>query len=308
MKITLEDLEKQKDPKWQEEEAKRAKEQAERDRTWEDNKSIRQKIGEEKRKFLALDRKEKLTYFRSYYLVPLLVVIAALVFIGTMIRDVIRGQGEILISGMFLNTSLTDEADAYLEQGFVEYLGRTGEKVHVNTAQYVLDFSGGMALSSPYQAQMAVVTQLAAGTLDFVLVDESAFEYLGSHGMIADPEKVLTPETLQKYRDRLVYREVYSTAGMEDEEAGDEAAQENGGQEPAAADAEASSESATGSEAMSEGPAGRLVTISAFAVTDTTLAEKYLAWPEPDKTYLMLVSKEENAERVGRFLDYIFEG
>ncbi len=293
MKITLEDLEKEKDPKKLAEEAERAKEAAERDRNWEDTKGVGQKFKEEKKKFQQMDRKEKLSYFRSYYLLPCVIILIAGIITVSIIRDVIKGQGEVLISGMLLNTSLSDEGQQYVEDGYIEYLGRTGEKVHVNTAQYVIDYSNNMAMSASYQTQMAVVTQLAAGTLDFVLVDDSAFEYLGSHALMFDPSQVLTQETYEKYQDRMEVREVEKFVA-EDEETVTEPVTDSGTGEAY--------------EDMSEGTGtGEMVQIAGYKIAGTKLGE-YLNWPDADHTYLILVSREENSERVGNFLDYLFEG
>ena len=283
MKITLEDIEKEKDPKKLAEEAERAKQAQERDRNWEDTKGFGQKIREEKAKFSKMNKTERWSYFRSYYLLPCIAILAALILGGTMARDILRGQGEILISGMFLNTSISDEGQTALEKEYVEYLGRTGDKVHVNMVQYIMDFSGDGYISSSYQIQMAVVTQLAAGTLDFVLADESAFEYLGSRSMMCDPKDVLTPETYEKYKDHLVFREVEKFTAEETE-----------------------AETGNGQISEAAGTDG-MIQIAAYNIVGTKLAE-YLNWPEADQAYLVLICQEEDAQRVGQFLDFLFEG
>lgn len=243
------------------------------DQVWEDEKGIKQKIREEARKFASMDRKGKLSYFRSYYLLPCIVILAVLILAGTMVRDMIRGSGEVLISGMMLNTSLSDEGMEYLDAGYIEYLGRSGEKVHVHNSSYMLDLDGSGSFSVSYQTQMAVVTQLAAGGLDFVLADDAAYEYLGARGMISDPNRVLTEEVLEKYRDRMISREVQ----------------------------------AVGEQASEAGPgedAAQTAVIWAFDMSGTKLAEEYLTYPE--KACLLLTSSQEDGGRIGQFLDYLF--
>ena len=296
MRITLEDLEKEKekDPQKLAEEDERARQQAERDSTWEDTKSLARKAAEEKEKFSQMSGQQKLSYFRSYYLLPCVGILLGIFFAGTMIRDIIRGSGEILISGMLLNTYLTDGADEPLKDDYLEYLGKEGAKVkgkaRVDLSQYSMDLTDGEPGAGYIQVEMAVVTRLSAGSVDFILADESAYEYLGSHGMMCDPQEALTKETFEKYRDHIVYREVAEYI-------------------PDDAETLTTETENTDQTTMAETEkADRTTQIAAFSLAGTRFGEEFLKYPEADQAYLVLLPPKKDTTRVERFLDYLFMG
>ncbi|MGN0298990.1 MAG: hypothetical protein ACI4C1_07420 [Lachnospiraceae bacterium] len=171
---------------------------------------------EEKRNFkqeieqiMSLHGKERLTYLWDYYSRPVIITIIAAAAIISLIYNFIN-QSEDCLAGTTLDIVTTDLTfDSSYLNSYLEYAG-------FDPDEYVFSMRSGMYLtedaSENYTTYMTLATLVAAQDLDFILCAKNDIEYLSTTGYAADLEQVLSPETFEKYSDRMLY----GTIGSED--------------------------------------------------------------------------------------------
>ncbi len=150
--------------------------------------------------------KDKWNYFKDYYMLRTIAVIAVLVFAIYFIYDTVT-KPDIVLNAMFLNTFNFDErADsaADLEEEFTKHLKLTPE--------FAVAFSSNLTLTGnaaqDYQASQAMSVQIAAGQLDFVVSPLNIILDYGYGGMLAELAEVLTPEQMETYKPYFLYMDM----------------------------------------------------------------------------------------------------
>lgn len=149
---------------------------------------------------------DKWNYFKDYYMVRTIAVIAVLVFAICFIYDTVT-KPDIVLNGIFLNTFNFDErADsaAELEEEFTKHLKLTPE--------FEVAFSSNLTLTGnaaqDYQSSQAMSVQIAAGQLDFVVSPLNIILDYGYGGMLAGLNEVLTPEQMETYKPYFLYMDM----------------------------------------------------------------------------------------------------
>lgn len=196
-----------------------------------DERSIREKIREEWKKLSKLSWGERLVYIWDYYK-PLMAAVAGVILaisIGVSIYHNL--QINTLLNAYFINCNALDADGDAIAADFAAYLGGIGDKdeIHVDTMTTLDDED----MSNYGTAnQMKMTAYIAAGDVDVLLLNQSAYDKYDGSGAFADLSALLTNEQLAQWSDLLVYGEVEKqTESMTDAESQtDEAAELNAGE------------------------------------------------------------------------------
>lgn len=141
-----------------------------------------------------LTKKQKLTYFKDYYLKFVIVGIILLIGAGSVINTTIINPQKTVLTLATINECQLLDTEGPINI-LTEYLAVTDKNENVNVAYYNLD---------DYQMNMAFVTHAAAGGLDLVICTEDYFTQGSEQGMFLDLKEFLPEETYNLLSDRII--------------------------------------------------------------------------------------------------------
>lgn len=142
----------------------------------------------------SLSRKQKLEYFKDYYLKKVLVILVAVVFVGSLLNSMVFHRSTCVLGLALLNESQIEEPEA-LSEALTEYLDITEKNDYVSVESFNLEEA---------QMQMAYMAKAAAGGLDAVICPRDYFEEGAERGMFADLREILPEETYTELSDRML--------------------------------------------------------------------------------------------------------
>ncbi len=149
-----------------------------------DSDQVKETLSAEKCNKPPMTFRQKLFFFKDYYLVKVLLVLLALVFVSLFIRDAYKNSKTIYTGGTVGFDLFEDKYDLLMD-GFINYLGDdyTGKKVQF----------GGNALMVPegqeYERnniETAFVAQVNAGMYNYLFMTKKEFEYFADVDIYQD--------------------------------------------------------------------------------------------------------------------------
>ncbi len=141
----------------------------------------------------SITRKQKLQYFKDYYLMKVVVVLAVLIAVGSLLNGMFFNRSECVLSVAFVNESRIPQAEE-LNESLEKYLD-LGRNDYVSVENYGLD---------DYQMQMAFVTKMSASAIDLTICPRDYFEDGCALGMFADLSECLPEETYRELAGRML--------------------------------------------------------------------------------------------------------
>ncbi len=164
--------------------------------TLDDDASIysRTKDTVTKEELKNLPFKQKIAYFKDYYMIGLACLIAAAIFIGYMVyTSLINPSRDVLTVAVLDDTfvSATEEMGASIK----EYIGLERRKDYVGVSYFD---------TNDYQMNMAYMTIAGAGQLDLIVCSYEQFQNQANMGLLADMKELLPAETYNRLKDRMV--------------------------------------------------------------------------------------------------------
>ncbi len=138
--------------------------------------------------------KQKIAYFKDYYMYGVAGLIAAAVFIIYMVYTSIINPSKDVLSVVCLSDAFVSETEE-MGDSIKEYLGIERKKDYVGVSYYD---------TSDYQMNMAYMTIAGAGQLDLIVCSYEEFQRQANMGLLADMKEFLPAETYQSVSDRLV--------------------------------------------------------------------------------------------------------
>lgn len=160
-----------------------------------EKESIKTSFADEKAKFSKMDFSQKIQYFRDYYLVKLLIVLAILLAAGWLIHDIVQNK-KVVYAGAGVGVNVTDNGAEYLNEGFIDYLGKSYSKKKASYGGNVLIVpqSGDYNQSS---VEMAFISQINADMFQYLLITEKKYEHFSEYEFFVD---LSTLSNFDKYR------------------------------------------------------------------------------------------------------------
>ena len=169
----------------------------------DNNHSMHDEIREQNAKLKGAPLKEKLSYFKEYYLKSTLAVIVALILVGSFIYTIATAPEGTAFAAYFYNDT-GDSASTGLIDEYIAYTGIDTQKYEVYldaTMDYSTD-SGNYLDYTGIQKAMAVIS---TKELDIIVGDQESFDYFVKSDCFHDVTTILPEELLEKYKDKFYY-------------------------------------------------------------------------------------------------------
>ncbi len=171
----------------------------------QDGLSWKEAIELEINKIKEMSSKERVNYFKTYYLSKTIAAVCILGLVIWFVIDMKNANKEILIAGCMVNVEVGTGGYHYMTDHYLEY-AQADEKKEVAylSVGNRLNFLNGQEMDN-YSYEMALIAQLSAGDFQYMILDESALDRFQELDVYIDMEEVLTKEQLKKYKDSIVY-------------------------------------------------------------------------------------------------------
>lgn len=163
-----------------------------------DNRSLRQILA-------PMSRKEKINYLWSYYKWVPIALLAAIAVLCSVIGILAERSSSPLLSGVVVNLPVTESGEHYLTDTLFLELGGDPEEQHMDLQS--IFFHDLLTTNDPSADQamaMKVTAKVTARSLDYVLMDEVAYNYYKNQDVFSPLEEVLTAQQLEQYSGRIV--------------------------------------------------------------------------------------------------------
>lgn len=150
--------------------------------------------------FAAMTPRQKLEHIWIYYKIWIAVLLLLIAVAASAISSIRYNSRHQLISGIFLNTTTTAEGYAHLKEDYWQYRG-----AHPNQRTELIETRTLDMENLPENDAanlMVVVSMIAAKTLDYVIVDESALNLLDEQEVLLDLRELLPEDTLLDFSTR----------------------------------------------------------------------------------------------------------
>lgn len=140
-----------------------------------DEHTLKGKIQAEKETIEGLDTKEKIRFFKDYYLGKAILLVLAVIFIMWFIYDAFISNKEIVYSGGLLYCTVSEEGKTALTDGFLKEIPtsmRIKQKVNL-TDDLTMDFTetSPEELTPDESQDQYLFPQMSAGYYDYFLID-----------------------------------------------------------------------------------------------------------------------------------------
>lgn len=130
-------------------------------------------------KLAPMTGKQRWEYIWEYYKLALIAIVVLIVFTVSMIQNSIYKKKDLLISGMFINTTTTAEGYSFVKEDYWEHCGADSgtraELVEVRNINYNVEQPTAMDAN----AVMTVDAMIAVGDLDYIICDRTAAKFYG---------------------------------------------------------------------------------------------------------------------------------
>ncbi|MCR5273781.1 MAG: hypothetical protein K6E26_00300 [Clostridiales bacterium] len=149
-----------------------------------ENESLKTSLSEEKKKLSNMTFQQKLQYFRDYYLIKVLIVLAILLVVVWLAHDIIQNK-KIVYAGAGVGIDISEDGNDFLSDGFIKYLGDGYSKKKASYGGNVIfvPTSGDYNESS---VEMAFISQLEGDMFQYLLVSKEKYEYFMSFEIFLD--------------------------------------------------------------------------------------------------------------------------
>lgn len=162
-----------------------------------DGMTFKENIQNEKNKWNNMNWKQRFSYFKTYYMIPLIVILIIISFIVYFVLQVFVFSKDIIMAGVVANFDLSDEAIESVETGYMDF-------VDGNTRKECVNYYSIFVSKEDYSSLMTIDTRIASSTIDFMIVDKDVYELLNERSVYANLENVLDDAVLQKLDDKII--------------------------------------------------------------------------------------------------------
>ncbi len=150
--------------------------------------------------------KEKVSYTKDYYLKPVLFIAAVLiVLISIITTSIIKINTDVILYGVGVNTDLTTDGTEYVKDDFFKLHKTKGRQDIEYSCVTIDDFTTKTNIDSSYYSAQSVVAQVAAKRLDYLFVDEIAFQYFAAQEIYMDLNDILSGEEMVQWANHILY-------------------------------------------------------------------------------------------------------
>jgi hypothetical protein len=153
--------------------------------------------------------KQKLEHIWTYYRWKFILVILSVILSTSLIVSIVQNKGvNIIIGGVSVNTSISQEGEAYLTEGYKAHVGSTSDKERFSFAEHDVQnplTNPNANASENYQKLEILLTLCANKQIDYLITDREAFEILVKQNACADLNRIFSAEEIAKLGDQIIY-------------------------------------------------------------------------------------------------------
>lgn len=164
-------------------------------------RGVQDEIRQQQQKLKDRPFKEKLQYFWDYYKIHTVVFLAVVIFLISLIRDILSNKDYAFYGVMLNAVNLSGDS---MESAFGEYAG-----LDLDTYECFIDTDSTLSYHTATQFDMATSQKLIAlvqtKDLDVLVLDSEIFNNYANSEMLLDLTTVYTADELQKYENNLYY-------------------------------------------------------------------------------------------------------
>lgn len=149
---------------------------------------------------------QRIDYIWSYFGVYIIIGTVVLVVLISLLATVLRPQKDVLLSGVSVGVTITDDGQRQLTDMLFAPMG--GTDADTQTVEFVQRYLGSKEDYEGYSAQvMGMVALVASQSLDYAILDEEALEQFAGGQMFADLSTLLTAEQMAALEGKLITME-----------------------------------------------------------------------------------------------------
>lgn len=150
------------------------------------------------------DFKTKVKYFWDYYKWHSLIVVIAIVFVITLIYNIMTRKEDALFAAM-LNCTVLDDYQAFVfEEDYKKYIDLDTKKYDIQI-ETTLDFNQSAVHEVNMSASQRLFVYISTGELDVILGGSDIFPQQANQGIFCDLREILSAEQLEKYEPYFYY-------------------------------------------------------------------------------------------------------
>ncbi|MCR4806897.1 MAG: hypothetical protein K5857_04410 [Lachnospiraceae bacterium] len=178
--------------------------------------ALKDEIKQENIKLKDMPPKKKAEYIWEYYKIPIILVVAAIIFIVTFARDYRINKRPYYLDAIVINSDIAYSGENYLLNDYIEYAG-------VDTDTYNIAIDTQLILNEEKLDQITlangqkIMALFAAGELDVVIGPDSIMNSYAASEAFEDIDGIL-PDDLKKSLEDAGYEIYYATAYEDDDE------------------------------------------------------------------------------------------
>lgn len=168
------------------------------------NNSMHDEIREQNAKLKDAPLKEKLAYFREYYLKTTIIAVICILFVGHIIYTMATGRSDTAFAAYFYNDT-GDPSSTELLDGFVGYMGIDTKKhnAYIDASiNYSIDAGDGSSYDSYMDLQKAMAV-IATQELDVIIGEAETIDHFANGECFYDITTILPADLLAQFSDKL---------------------------------------------------------------------------------------------------------
>lgn len=150
--------------------------------------------------------KQRIDHIWTYYKEHMFFAGIILVLIIAIIGSAINASKDVLINGMMVNISITQEGYNYLDRDYFEDLNgnKYTESVQLSYANFS-SLEDATYAEENYSAAMKLVGLVSGGHLDYIILDQFGMEFYIAQDVYLDLREFFTKEELTELESYLIY-------------------------------------------------------------------------------------------------------
>lgn len=169
------------------------------------NNSLSDEIREQNAKLKGASLKDKVLYFKDYYLLPTIAILAISAFVLSLGYSIITAPRDTAFGAFFYNDT-GDSSDTRLIDGFVAYMGIDTSKQNAYIDSSMM-YDPNITDLDAYIGLEKAMASITANDLDVIVGDTDTIDYFAKCDCLGDITTFLPSDLQEAYRDRFYYAE-----------------------------------------------------------------------------------------------------
>lgn len=169
----------------------------------DNNNSLNDEIREQNAKMKGAPLKQKLQYFKDYYMVPTIIAVVACAFVFALVYAMVTSPDDTAFAAFFFD-DYGDSSSTSLIDEFTEYMGIDTSK-HDAYIDATMVYSSSENDYNTYMSLEKVMTVIAAKELDVIVGNSETINYFARCEYLYDITEILPDDLLEEFKDSIFY-------------------------------------------------------------------------------------------------------